>query len=141
MKTTPAAGNDAEHRQTFPSDYGSASLARQFVRNALRKPPAVPDHVVADVELAASELATNGVRHGSGDPVTIDLTRDDRVITMLVTSTLAIDADRNTAAWEQSLPTGPTGRGISVVRAVTTELTYRIAGRSVAALCSFALPV
>jgi len=127
--------------RTFPSEWGSITLARQFVRNSLGKAPAVPEVVVADVELAVSELATNGVRHGSGDPVTIELFRDDRVVTMCVTSTLADDADGNIAAWERILPTGPTGRGIGIVRAVSTDLAFRIAGRSVLASCNFQLPL
>jgi anti-sigma regulatory factor (Ser/Thr protein kinase) len=127
--------------RTFPSEWGSISLARQFVGNSLRKAPAVPEVVVADVELAVSELATNGVRHGSGDPVTIELFRDYHVVTMCVTSTLAVDADDNTAAWERILPTGPSGRGIGIVRAVSTDLAFRIAGRSVFASCNFQLPM
>lgn len=127
--------------RTFPSEWGSVPLARQFVRNSLRRPPAVPEVVVADVELAVSELATNGVRHGSGDPVTIELFRDDRVVTMHVSSTLADGCDDNTTAWERTRPTGPSGRGIGVVRAVSTDLAFRIAGRSVLASCTFLIPM
>ena len=127
--------------RTFASERGSVRSARQFVRAALRKPPAVPDEVAADVELAVSELATNGVRHGSGDPVTIELSRDHRVVRVLVTSTLAEGADGSTATWEKSVPTGPSGRGIGVVRAVSTDLAFRVAGRSVFASCIFLIPV
>ena len=145
MSKQPRGGIDhasaSEHSRTFPSEFASVSLARQFVRNSLGKPPAVPDDVVADVELAVSELATNGVRHGSGDPVTVELSRDNRMVNMSVTSTLAIGATDNTSNWERAAPSGLSGRGIGVVRAVSTGLTYRITGRAVVASCSFLIPM
>jgi anti-sigma regulatory factor (Ser/Thr protein kinase) len=138
---TVADSGPAAQSRTFPSEFGSVTLARQFITHSLRRPPAVPDDVVADVELAVSELATNGVRHGSGDPVTIDLSRDNRVVRVSVTSTLKRGADGDTETWERRSPTGPSGRGIGVVRAVSAGLTYRISGRAVLASCSFVLPM
>ena len=116
-------------------------LVRDFVRTSLRRPPAVPPGVVSDVELAVSELATNGVRHGSGDRVTVDLDRDSGTVTILVTSTLASGADNDPATWERVRPTGPVGRGIGIVRAISSGLTYRVTGRSVSASCSFPIAV
>ena len=112
-------------------------LVRDFVRTSLRRPPAVPPGVVSDVELAVSELATNGVRHGSGDPVTVDLDRDSATVTVLVTSTLAAGADNDPATWERVRPTGPVGRGIGIVKAISSGLTYQVTGRSVSASCRF----
>jgi serine/threonine-protein kinase RsbW len=145
MSKRDRSGDDgaraAAQSRTFPSEPESVSLARQFVRASLRKPPAVPDGVVADVELAVSELATNGVRHGSGDPVTVDLCRDHRVVNVSVTSRLAHGADDDTETWERRSPTGLTGRGIGVVRAVSAGLTYQITGRAVLASCTFLVPM
>jgi anti-sigma regulatory factor (Ser/Thr protein kinase) len=92
--------------------------------------------VVSSVQLAVSELATNGVHHGSGDPVTVDLDldRDPNAVTMCVTSTLASDGDNDPAGWER---TDRAGNGIGIVRAVSTDLTFRVIGTSVSASCRF----
>ena len=120
--------------QTFPSEWASVRLARQFVRSALRHPPAVPRDVVCDVELAVSELTTNGIRHGSGDPVTVGLEMDPHRVTMSVISTLASDhRDDPTAC----APSGEVGRGIGIVRAVSSDLACHVAGRSMSASCRF----
>lgn len=52
---------------TFPGDVGSIATARARVRAALS--PHVPPAVVADALLAASELATNAVRHTASGTV------------------------------------------------------------------------
>ena len=133
----PMASRATERTRTFPSEFASVPLVRDFVRASLRRPPAVPPEVVSDVELAVSELATNGVRHGSGDPVTVDLDRDSGTVTVLVTSTLAAGADNDPATWERVRPTGPVGRGIGIVKAISSGLTYQVTGRSVSASCRF----
>jgi anti-sigma regulatory factor (Ser/Thr protein kinase) len=124
----------SDRTRTFPSESASAKLARDFVRSLLRTPPPVPTEVVSSVELAVSELATNGVRHGSGDPVTVDLGRDPDVVTMCVTSTLPSDGDSDPTGWER---TDRTGHGIGIVRAISTGLTFRVSGTSVSASCRF----
>ena len=137
----PMASRATERTRTFPSEFASVPLVRDFVRASLRRPPAVPPEVVSDVELAVSELATNGVRHGSGDPVTVDLDRDSATVTVLVTSTLAAGADNDPATWERVRPTGPVGRGIGIVKAISSGLTYQVTGRSVSASCRFPITV
>ncbi len=123
--------------QTFPSERASIRLARQFLRGALESPPAVSDDVVSDVELAVSELTTNGIRHGSGDPVRVDLQLDPHRVSMSVTSTLAPGHDDDLAAWGPADPSGGVGRGIGIVRAVSTDLACHVAGRSMSASCRF----
>ena len=123
--------------QTFPSEWASIGLARQFVRSALRQPSAVPADVVCDVELAVSELTTNGIRHGSGDPVKVDLQLESHRVTMSVTSTLAPGHRRDSAPWAPSGPSGAIGRGIGIVRAVSTDLACQIIGQSMSASCRF----
>ena len=120
--------------QTFPSEWASVRLARHFVRSALRHPPAVPGDVVSDVELAVSELTTNGIRHGSGDPVTVGLELDPHRVTMSVTSTLASEHQVAPAAWGHS---GEVERGIGIVRAVSSDLACHVAGRAMSASCRF----
>jgi anti-sigma regulatory factor (Ser/Thr protein kinase) len=127
----------SDRTRTFPSEFASVRLAREFVRSALNLPPPVRQDGVSDVELAVSELTTNGVRHGSGDPVTVELDRDLHRVMMSVTSTLAAGAPDDPAAWESADPNGPTGHGIGIVRAVSTDLRYQVTGRSVAASCRF----
>lgn len=126
----------SDRTRTFPSEPASAKLARNFVLTSLCAPPPVPSDVVDNVQLAVSELATNGVRHGSGDPVTVDLERDLDVVTMSVTSTLASDGDNDPEAWERPDRAGH-GHGIGIVRAVSTDLTFRVTGMSVSASCRF----
>ncbi|HSP29284.1 MAG TPA: ATP-binding protein [Ilumatobacteraceae bacterium] len=123
--------------QTFPCEWASIRLARQFVRGALGSPTAVPDDVVSDVELAVSELTTNGIRHGSGDPVRVDLQLDPHRVTMSVTSVLPSGHHDDPAGWGLTGPSGGVGHGIGIVRAVSTDLACHVAGRSMSASCRF----
>lgn len=46
----------------------------------------VSDETIADVQLIASELVTNGIEHGMDGVVTVDLTVDVGLVTLTVTS-------------------------------------------------------
>jgi anti-sigma regulatory factor (Ser/Thr protein kinase) len=52
---------------TLPADVDSPSQARAFVHERLQGTP-VSDDVLADVLVVVSELVSNAVQHGSGDP-------------------------------------------------------------------------
>lgn len=79
----PAQHEVRSRQNSLPSgSIGPISIAPLSSRNVklvgvhgYRCPP-FPDDVVADVELAVRELATNGVRHSSGDHVTVAVSRD-----------------------------------------------------------------
>lgn len=52
------------------SDRTSPKAAREFVHEALRPWP-LPEDLVQRVLLATSELVTNAIEHGRGDPVLV----------------------------------------------------------------------
>jgi anti-sigma regulatory factor (Ser/Thr protein kinase) len=122
--------------RTFPGTAEHARLAREFVRYLLGDTPIVDDAV-----LAVSELATNTVQHSRtgqrGGRFTVKIHRWANRATVSVTD----DGNRLAAATDQpnrtSAPgTNPSGdvpveggRGLSIVEAVASTLTWRGSAR------------
>jgi anti-sigma regulatory factor (Ser/Thr protein kinase) len=57
----------------LPARPESVREARRRVREALG--PHVGDELLSDIELVVSELVTNSVRHGPGDPISLRLVK------------------------------------------------------------------
>ncbi|WP_432497695.1 ATP-binding protein [Kineococcus auxinigenes] len=95
----------------LPAEAGSAARARRHVRRALAGE--VPDEVVADAEVCASELVTNAVLHGGG---TVLLTV--RVTAAVVRLEVA-DASPVTPQWVPHSLTAATGRGLPLITTLT----------------------
>ena len=96
----------------------SVGYARDQVRSfvAQRWPDAAVADLVDDVRLVVSELVTNAVRHGV-PPVTLDVD--------------AVDADgrlrivvvcRDAGPWDGTAPSPTGGRGLQLVRALSTDV-------------------
>ena len=96
----------------------SVGYARDQVRSfvAQRWPDAAVADLADDVRLVVSELVTNAVRHGV-PPVTLDVD--------------AVDADgrrrivvvcRDAGPWDGTAPSPTGGRGLQLVRALSTDV-------------------
>lgn len=86
----------------------AARQARRFVRQLLRQ-QGTPDEVADVVELLASELVTNAVRHGGGPSVMRCVIENDRL-------TVSV-SDRSEAppTLQSPAPLDPHGRGLRLV--------------------------
>lgn len=93
---------DSQHRWSYqallPSDLRSASTARQFVSHRLAEHDL--RHLIDDVRLVASELATNAALHARR-PFSVGLRGDDRFVVLSVR-----DSSR-------PAPVGPSARAIA----------------------------
>jgi anti-sigma regulatory factor (Ser/Thr protein kinase) len=69
------------HTQTFPAEAQSAFLARRFVGRHLLEHGLA--HLIADVELVTSELATNALVH-TRKPFTLSLEHNARAVVVRV---------------------------------------------------------
>ena len=92
---------------------------RHVIRTFLDGHAASPD-LIEDLELAASELATNVIRHTVSESISLSIARVDRGWRLDVA-----DAERVPPLEDIALPptTQPTGRGLVVVTAVMDEVT------------------
>lgn len=90
---------------------------------------------VYDVQLAASELVTNGLSHGHAERVDVHATVSDDRIEMVVEHQVG----RRSSATIR--PVGEGGRGLSIVRAIATEFSIDQCGTHHSASVVFGRPV
>jgi anti-sigma regulatory factor (Ser/Thr protein kinase) len=99
---------------------GSAPRARRAVAAFLRESWPTTDplllDLVDDAELVTSELVGNAVRHGLA-PVSLDVDADDSSGHHVVTLTC-----HDAGPWDGSAPSPHGGRGLVLVRGVSTDL-------------------
>jgi len=98
-------------RWSLPGDHSAARAARRHVGEELAEWPQVDD-----IELVASELTTNAVRHGQ-PPIHLALDLLDGTVRVTV-SNLAGDGE---PAVQQSANDAGHGRGLSMVRALADD--------------------
>lgn len=110
----------------------SVPRARQHVRRALRRllpteeiDVAVIEALSADLELAASELVTNAVEHGGGDPLELSVSSDGAAVALEVISHGGADQVGPSSEWQVADIGSVTGRGLGIVRAVSDRVTVR----------------
>ncbi|WP_432505796.1 ATP-binding protein [Kineococcus arenarius] len=102
---------DDDRTLPLPAEAGSAARARRHVRRALTGQ--VPDEVVADAEVCASELVTNAVLHAGG---TVLLTVH---VTAAAVRVEVVDTSPVTPQWVPHSLTAATGRGLPLITALT----------------------
>jgi len=104
---------DWSHRIVLTADPTSASLARDFVRQHLVAHRLA--HLVDDVRLVASELATNAVAHAQ-TPFVVTLSTASR-------SLLLVIEDESTSLPVRTTPDAmdPGGRGLMIVELLSQE--------------------
>ncbi len=79
--------NRALTEREFSPETSSIGAARRFARVAVADAVADLDDVLAgDVELAVSELVTNAVEYGLGEPVAVRVAADSTTIVVSVSS-------------------------------------------------------
>jgi anti-sigma regulatory factor (Ser/Thr protein kinase) len=111
--------NDDEERvlRVPGVELADLSMARAFVRSQLT--PSVPERVVRDLELIASELVTNVWAHAVPASVNLGVSlKDDRVTVTVESANAASWFAPEVADWTMASPEQLTGRGLAVVRAI-----------------------
>jgi anti-sigma regulatory factor (Ser/Thr protein kinase) len=118
----------------FASTTGSIGDARDFIRAVLRD-VAVDGTTIDDVTLAASELVTNAVAHGSGGPITVRIETAPDEVVCVVRSTGGPVPDP--AMWKAPGASAPSGRGLVIVRALADTVGVDVDGPVVMVRCHF----
>lgn len=96
----------------LPPTAHSPGAARSFVTEALRS-WSVPAELAGDIVLAASELVTNAVEHGSGE-ITVEL----RMVGGCVRLKVRDDAGAGPVLRRPD-PRSPRGRGLALIEALS----------------------
>ena len=118
--------------QSFPAAFLSVRFARHFVRDAL--------HSVGwlrlrlnDVELAMSELATNAIEYGGGEPFGVFVERRIDRVDLSVTSS----GSRTTPSVRALSTDELSGRGLRIVSSVADEFDVLQTLDQVVVRCAF----
>lgn len=123
----------------FISTTDTIRVARRFVRERV-EPTTLDRQMLADVELATSELVSNAVEYGSGDDYQVTIaTTDDRFI-IEVASSHGGTNPRIPTEWSTSDPESPSGRGLGLVSALSTNVWVRKTDDRVIVGCEFEIP-
>lgn len=101
------------HHTELPAQPTSASQARAFVRQHLGEHDT--SHLVDDVELIASELATNALGHAQ-TPFTVTLAAFPESLLLEVS-----DGSPSTPRRVAAAPLDPTGRGLTIVALLSRD--------------------
>ncbi len=123
-------------QRTFTGETASISEARRFVRDAAADVVDGAD-VGGDMELAASELVTNAVEHGFGEPVIVTVTIDPPTVAISVRSVRTPSGPADPSTWAGPLPTVRTGRGLAIVRSISDEVSVEADESTVTVQCIF----
>ena len=111
----------------------SAADARTFVTRALRS-WALPEQLITDIVLAASELVTNAVEHGRGE-VAVELWFDGACLRLRVG-----DEGGARPVLRPRDPTSPRGRGLAIIDAIASAWGHQAAGGGKWVWAEFPLP-
>lgn len=106
----------------LPADLSALALLAEHVA-AFGAREGLTDACILELQLALVELVTNVVEHGRpARGPTVHLARDGAVLRAVVEDAgPAFDPDRA----PEPDPSSPTGRGLLLVRSVTSELAWR----------------
>lgn len=132
-----ATGSNVQRERELESTPAAAGLARALVREALVGDP-IDEALLGDAQLAVSELVTNAVVHGDGGPITVRIETSPTAIACVVTSGRTGRLLGDPATWTANVATGPTGRGLAIVRTVADIVTVDVEDSAVTVRCTFA---
>lgn len=107
-------------RMELAASLADLAVARRFVRDRLN---GVPHHVVADIEIIASELLTNAVEHGPSGPLAIELENGESSVTLVVDSPRPNIELAAADTWAMADSHQITGRGLGIVRRLADDIS------------------
>jgi anti-sigma regulatory factor (Ser/Thr protein kinase) len=131
-----AAGSVERSGREFASATESIGAAREFIRESMAS-ALVGEETVGDILLAISELVTNAVVHGNGEPITVEIDTSSPAIVCSVASGFSGRPLPDPATWTSPDQAGPTGRGLSIVRAVADAVVVDIDDSIMTVRCTF----
>ena len=120
MRRTDSASNQGPTAIELKPDVTRLAIARRFVRSTLAD---IDPDALADLQLATSELVTNAIEHGTGDPITITITCGDRSATVAVRSSGRSPDLGPPSTWNVAPPDEVTGRGLGIVQTLADHIT------------------
>ena len=129
-----ADGPRQRSERDFASTAEAIGDARDFTRSVMQS-DAVDQATIDDVTLAVSELVTNAVGHGSGGPITVAIETAPAEVVCVVESTGGPLPDP--ATWMSPGISGPSGRGLVIVRAIAQSVVADGNGPVVSLRCTF----
>jgi anti-sigma regulatory factor (Ser/Thr protein kinase) len=129
-----AAAGAASQSRDLPAVPESIGAARDFASSAIAGGD-VDEATVIDLQLALSELVTNAVVHGAGGPITVEVT----VAPSTITCAVASDGQSlpEVSSWVRPVDGRPSGRGLSIVRAVADAVTVDVDDDRIVVRCTF----
>jgi anti-sigma regulatory factor (Ser/Thr protein kinase) len=129
-----AAAGATSQSCDLPAVSESIGAARDFANSAIAGAD-VDEATVIDLQLALSELVTNAVVHGAGGPITVEVT----VAPSTITCAVASDGQSlpEVSSWVRPVDGRPSGRGLSIVRAVADAVTVDVDDDRIVVRCTF----
>ncbi len=128
----------SQRRRDLAPTLESVGTARDFVVDVLDDlaPTPIASSLVADVQLAVSELVTNAVIHGAA-PIVLQIELTDSEMICTVTSSVA--GQLATPATELAPPSASvrSGRGLLIVDAVADAVQFDTDGSTWSVTCTF----
>lgn len=85
-----------------------------------------PSDIVDDLALVVTELVTNGVEHGTGSHVAVELDLRPDIVSISVTSEGAADLG-DPSSWIMPPKETRTGRGLALVRRLVDDVQWSVA--------------
>lgn len=123
--------------RSFSASTESIHAARSYVRQTAEE-VMVDVTAVADVELAASELISNAIEHGSGPDFRVYVGIDDDHFVLEVASRFSGAGFDDPSEWKLAPPEALSGRGLGLVKAMSAGAWVVHADGTLTVGCRFA---
>ena len=123
-------------QRSFVAATGAIRGARRFVKAEVAEIGATGVSL-DDIELVASELATNAVEHGSGRRFQVSIVAGDAHIDVEVTSEFDGVGVADPSEWASPPPGSISGRGLNLVKMLSEETWVRTLDGWVTVGCRF----
>jgi anti-sigma regulatory factor (Ser/Thr protein kinase) len=122
--------------RSFSALTESIAPARRYVRQAAAA-MMIDQALLSDVELAASELISNAIEHGCGSDFGVNVAIDDGHFVLEVVSDHCGPDVADPAGWNAAPVDALTGRGLNLVRAVSSSAWAELVNGTLTIGCRF----